>query len=196
MKVVYKIVNKINKKIYIGSSINFKKRKRCHISKLKRNIHENPHLQNSVNKYGIENFEINIIEKVETDILEREQFYINKYRSYDNEIGFNILKDTGFTWTGSKHRSNTIEKMSKSKLGKKNPMYGRGKPILQLDLDGNIINEFISVRQAAEFLGVKQKTIKKNNRNNRTVFVTQPIKRCLNGKRPTGYGFKWKYKQT
>ena len=37
MKVIYKIVNKVNGKIYIGSTINYKRRIKVHLSRLDKN---------------------------------------------------------------------------------------------------------------------------------------------------------------
>ncbi len=49
----YKIVNKINNKIYYGSSKHIKK----HKSQLKNNKHHCLYLQRAYNKYGANNFE-------------------------------------------------------------------------------------------------------------------------------------------
>ena len=54
---IYKIRNKQNNKVYIGSAVDIKKRWRDHKWHLKENKHHNPHLQFSFNKYGLENFE-------------------------------------------------------------------------------------------------------------------------------------------
>ena len=55
---IYKIINNINNDFYIGSAKDLDKRKASHFYNLKTNRHINNHLQNAVNKYGIENFEI------------------------------------------------------------------------------------------------------------------------------------------
>ena len=54
---IYAIKNLINNKMYIGSTSDFKSRCRSHRTLLNRNKHFNKHLQNSVNKYGLSNFE-------------------------------------------------------------------------------------------------------------------------------------------
>ena len=53
---IYKITNLKNGKFYIGSSVNLYNRNRGHYNTLIKNTHKNKKLQNSVNKYGIENF--------------------------------------------------------------------------------------------------------------------------------------------
>ena len=61
---IYEITNLINNKIYIGSSINIKKRWKDHILLLKNQKHINVHLLNAWNKYGEENFSFSIIEEI------------------------------------------------------------------------------------------------------------------------------------
>lgn len=193
MKVIYKITNILNGKFYIGSTINYNRRIKSHIKTLNENKHRNPKLQKSWNKNGIDNFKFEIIEKCDDNLLEREQYYINVLKPYDDNIGYNILIDVGFTWTGSKHSKKTINKMKKSKIGNKNPMYGKGKRIDQLDKNGNYIKTFISVPRAAKELNLKSKIARKKNRANRLVYNTSLLRRCLNGDKPTAYGFKWVY---
>lgn len=65
MQAIYQIRNKINNKIYIGSTNNVRKRWNNHRSKLNNNIHENQYLQKAWNKYGEINFQFSIIEEVE-----------------------------------------------------------------------------------------------------------------------------------
>lgn len=51
---IYKLISKLKPDMfYIGSSINIKNRFGRHKSNLKTNKHDNPILQNHVNKYGI-----------------------------------------------------------------------------------------------------------------------------------------------
>ena len=54
---IYKILNNINGKIYIGSTKNFNKRWVTHKYLLRLNKHENKHLQYAWNKYGEVHFE-------------------------------------------------------------------------------------------------------------------------------------------
>jgi group I intron endonuclease len=62
---VYKIINLINNKIYIGSSTNekggFKDRINTHIRLLNRNTHPNKHLQSAWNKYGEDNLNLRLL---------------------------------------------------------------------------------------------------------------------------------------
>ena len=90
---IYMIQNLINGKMYIGSSYNIFKRVSRHRTELKHNKHCNEYLQRSYNKYGLNNFiflELEFCEK--SELLTREQVYLDKYMSYEKENGYNILK--------------------------------------------------------------------------------------------------------
>ena len=76
---IYKIINKVDGKYYVGSSrdiLEFRWPK--HKRQLINNNHPNDYLQNSWNKYGIENFEFTIIEKIPKEkLIEVEQKYLD-----------------------------------------------------------------------------------------------------------------------
>ena len=116
---IYKIINIINNKIYIGSSVNLYKRKKEHFNKLKKNIHKNIHLQSSYNKYGEENFIFEIIEYIEDKylLIGREQYWINEFKSYNRDNGYNICKIAGNT-LGYKFTEEQKNNLSKVKKGK------------------------------------------------------------------------------
>lgn len=84
-KAIYKIENKINHKIYIGQSLEPERRFLEHCQrkeKYKSLIHD------AIQKYGKENFDFSIIGWFE-DYNEKEQFYINYYRS-KIPYGYNV----------------------------------------------------------------------------------------------------------
>lgn len=88
---IYSIRNVVNNKVYIGSSVNIKKRINRHKNDLKSNIHSNEHLLKSFNKYGIDNFIFSIIEECnKEDLIDREIYYINFYDSLDYKKGYNL----------------------------------------------------------------------------------------------------------
>jgi group I intron endonuclease len=112
---IYKITNKVNGKIYIGSTKNIKRRWKNHLNYLRRNAHPNNYLQNAWNKYGEENFEFEIIEFVEEEkLLEREQYWIDKLNATDKKIGYNIALFAGSPMKGRKHTEETLNKVSKA----------------------------------------------------------------------------------
>lgn len=118
---VYFIRNSINNKIYIGStSRTFSYRLKLHRRHLRKGIHCNVHLQNAFDKYGTESFEYGIIEIVidNSIIVEREQYWMNHYKSFDKERGYNILR-IAYSSLGYKHTEKSKLKMSLSRKGKK-----------------------------------------------------------------------------
>lgn len=94
---IYRIVNLVNGKFYIGSTNCFRIRFKFHRNRLRNNKHFNYLLQRSWNKYGEENFLFEIIEFVDDiDSLHiREQFWLDETESYKIAYGFNILEKAG-----------------------------------------------------------------------------------------------------
>jgi group I intron endonuclease len=205
---VYKIINIVNNKCYVGSSVNLRKRCREHILRLRSNKHPNSYLQSSFNKYGEESFIFEYLEEVLDCklLLRREGHFITllcpEYNlALLNPEGYKTLseetrKKIGIksaekfvknpeliqklaearslcpVWNKGKvgvYSQEVIEKMSKaakirnSKLpkqfynnlvaaAKKNSELNK-KPILQFDLSMNLVKEWDSLREAADFLG-------------------------------------------
>lgn len=75
---IYKITNLINNKFYIGSAVSLLSRYHTHKNSFVKNKHKNQHLQNSINKYGIDNFKFEVIELCDKEqLLIKEQYYID-----------------------------------------------------------------------------------------------------------------------
>lgn len=131
------------------------------------------------------------------DEINKEIYYLKEFDSVKN-------KDIKNPFFGKKHKQESKKKMSDKKKGennffyKKGPMLGKkctddhkkkisvansgknnknSKPILQIDLDGNIIKLWDSSGQAAKILGISQSN----------------INLCCNNKRRTANGYKWKF---
>lgn len=90
---IYKITNKINGKVYIGQSINIERRWKEHISDKRKNslIHL------AIEKYGEKNFNFEIIEECsQSDLNQKEQYWIKEYNSFKN--GYNLTRggNSGF----------------------------------------------------------------------------------------------------
>ena len=72
---------KINNLNYVGSSVSIKTRLLEHICKLKKNKHENPRMQNTFNKYGLEKCFFSILENADEIskelLLEKEKMWID-----------------------------------------------------------------------------------------------------------------------
>lgn len=124
MKAVYSITNKKNGKIYIGSTINYKKRKSQHLTNLKGGYHENYRLQEGYDNYGEISFKFDVLldanNMSDKERYSKEEEYINDCKSY--EVGYNLSYDER-----GRHiiTDDTRNKMSKNTLGKNNPFYGK-----------------------------------------------------------------------
>lgn len=91
---IYQILNIINFKFYIGSSYDYDTRWFEHERKLRKDRHDNQHLQRAYNKYGADAFEFIVVELVDRkDISNREQFWIDTLNACDHAIGYNINPD-------------------------------------------------------------------------------------------------------
>jgi group I intron endonuclease len=122
--IIYKTKNLINGKIYIGQDLN------NNVNYLGSGLR----LNNAIKKYGIENFEKEIIEycKSKEELNEREKFWIKKYNAQDRNIGYNIADGGtgGRTWqnyTDPEMIKNTKEKRS-IKLKERNRKDGGWSP--------------------------------------------------------------------
>jgi group I intron endonuclease len=131
--VIYCITNKLNKKKYVGQSIDYKKRWKDHISDAKRSKKGRGRsaIQNAIFKYGKENFTFKVIEECNdtNDLNDREEFYI----AYLNTLapnGYN-LKTGGVAPSPSQETRDKISKTLKTtssligKKGKDHPSFGR-----------------------------------------------------------------------
>jgi len=138
---IYKIINTINNKIYIGQSVDIKRRWNDHKSELRRNAHYNTYLQQSWNKYGEGNFIFEVIEFNENftteDLNELEIYYIDKLKTFDNNFGYNLT-------IGGYYNE------------------GKAKSVLQFNNLGEIIKEYKSTTEAEKETGINKETIRNN----------------------------------
>lgn len=116
---VYQVKNRVNGKLYIGSTTTpFSVRFGHHKSNLRHNKHGNPHLQNAWNKYGESSFEFSVLEVCDKPrCFVREQFYIDTLSPV-----YNVLPLAGIV-TGYKHTQASKDKISKAFRGKNHPAY-------------------------------------------------------------------------
>jgi|SRR5579859_472103 len=91
---VYAILNLFNDKIYIGSAKYIKSRFIWHYGALEKGKHHNILLQRAWDKYGEDNFIFFRIE-ITDNLLEREQFWMDRFTSYNSDCGYNIYPKAG-----------------------------------------------------------------------------------------------------
>jgi group I intron endonuclease len=122
MGFIYKIVNLINTKKYVGSTQSkCNLRWNCHKSTLRRNLHGNRYLQNSWNKYGERNFQFEIVEEIKDStneqLIEKETVWKNTLKAEYNIAP--IDRPLGTINLGRKLTKEHIEKIRRGNLGKK-----------------------------------------------------------------------------
>ena len=86
-KNIYKITNRINGKSYIGQSNDCNRRFQEHI----RGDHCTSLIHLAIKKYGIQNFDLTILEHNIENFNEQEQFWIKYYKTNNRDYGYNIL---------------------------------------------------------------------------------------------------------
>lgn len=93
---IYKIENTVTKQCYIGQTVDYNRRRATHVNRLRRNVHDNPKLQNAWIKYGEPAFEFTVWEfQIETleELNNLECQFIEKYNSL--EEGYNLTEGGG-----------------------------------------------------------------------------------------------------
>lgn len=153
--VIYKATNKINGKSYVGKTYNFKKRKNEHFY----DIDNNTPFHRALKKYGKENFEWEIIDRAENEneILEKEIYWIKFLNTC-----IHSKKSNGYNIT----------------MGGEGGVSWNSKPVVQYDVSGNYVNEYLSCAHASIETGI--------GRHN--------IGDCANGITKQSGGFQWRYK--
>lgn len=161
---IYKIINVVNNKFYVGSAVNFSRRKARHFSELRHNRHNNRWLQASWNKHGEAAFVFAIVEEVQDKelLLEVENRWLKEHvgKEYCYNIGVDATApmlgmsgEASPTWgykhtpealaiitsasTGRKHSPEDIEKIRQHWIGKPKSASTRAKISATLSGEGN-----------------------------------------------------------
>jgi group I intron endonuclease len=111
---IYKITNLKNGKFYIGSTKDIERRWWEHKNDLVKNKHKNSKLQHAWDFYGKNNFEFVILENViESELFQREQFYLDTFKPYMRDIGYNIIPKAsgGDNFTYNPNKEKILENM-------------------------------------------------------------------------------------
>lgn len=108
---IYLIKNKINSKVYVGSSKNIKRRWNTHRKTLTNgDIRRcNKYLCEDWTKLGIENFEFIILEECNIELFkDRENYWIEHYDSRNLDKGYNINDAFGSREVSDETRQNYL----------------------------------------------------------------------------------------
>lgn len=169
--VIYSITNTTNNKRYIGSASYYDKRLGTHVSKLNRGIHWNKHLQNAWNK-SKESFIFEILEREVITLDEREQYWIDFYKSCDRLFGYNLAcnainKNKGIK-RSDEFKANLSLKFKGRKLSneqveimKRKATETYGVKIKIYTKDFKLVGRFASLSEASRFSKISIAAIKK-----------------------------------
>lgn len=114
---IYKITNKQNGKVYVGSSKDMKAREYQHFYRLRKGNHYNVKLQRSFDKHGESEFIFEVLAEVEeSNLFEVEQEFIDSYDAWKN--GYN-QSPTAITF-GSCPTHGFAAKKGERRVSKKN----------------------------------------------------------------------------
>lgn len=202
MPYIYKITNQINGKIYIGKTYNsIESRFKEHVRDSKRQRNEKRPLYVAINKYGSENFSLELIEET-NEPEEREKFWIEYFQSYKNgynattggdgrpyadyDLIFSLYKNENKSYreikelTGYDSKTirtalelHNISKQDRKQMGNQKISH----PVAKLD------------KTTEEILEIYSSVIEAEKANN----IQQHIGQVCKGKRKTAGGYKWKY---
>lgn len=202
---VYTITNLITGKIYVGCARDeIRKRWYRHKYYFRKGNHPNKLLRRDVEKYGIDSMLFEVLEECPKHLcIDIEQFWMNMLDSFNPKFGYNMLANSRDS-RGLKQDHEARIKMRVPKKKKQSPediekrrqimlivcsdpeyrlkqsLKSFKRPVLKFTKDDVFLEEYHSVTSAAKLHGVTSSTITQS---------------CT-GRRLTGAGYKWKYKET
>lgn len=159
---IYKIINIVNNKFYVGSAVDLKRRKTRHFSELRSNKHNNRHLQAAWNKYGEQSFVFVVLEELaaDADLLTAENVWLHAHvgKDYCYNIGVDatapmqgmagelsptwgrkrtVSELAAQNWTGKTHTPESKEMIRQHLIGKPRSATVRAKISATLMGEGN-----------------------------------------------------------
>lgn len=159
---IYKIINVVNNKFYVGSAVDLKRRKTRHFSELRTGKHNNRHLQSAWIKYGEQAFVFVVVEELpeDADLLAAENVWLKEHvgKDYCYNLGVDATAPmTGFAgelsptwkrkrtpeelaaqnWRGKKHNPESKAKIRAHLIGKPKSAEVRAKISATLSGEGN-----------------------------------------------------------
>ena len=213
MSKIYKIINDINDKIYVGKTDStIERRFKQHCADCTRRNEENRPLYRAMNKYGIEHFSIHLIEEcADEEASVREQYWISFYNGYTE--GYNAtlggdgksyidVSELLELWSLGKsikeiseithHDKGWISILLKENGINSKDIADRSKIKKQIQMLSKetdaVLQVFPSTREAARWL-IESKGLAKSSEGGYSTHISE----VCNGKRKSCSGYKWRY---
>lgn len=144
MKGCIYIIHCGSQKVYVGATLNLKNRRHDHLNKLRMGIHRNKSLQSDFDSKGEKHYNLSVIERnVYPDDLEKQEFFwIGMFKHVHNKLNTPIIEREEFIRTVINPRCIRIRK-----------------PVVEIDLDGNLIAEYDSVYQCHKVTGIAKSNL-------------------------------------
>ena len=187
--VIYKATNLINGKVYIGQTA-----RPLEVRMAEHARHTKLPFDRAVNKYGLENFKVEVIDHAETveELNRKEIYWIKQYNSF-GENGYNLCEGGGNT-KGYHHTEESKRRMSEHHKGMfegaNNPFYGKQhSEATKAKWIGKRVTKTVKVRNidTGEIFNMIKEAANK--------YGVEPthITRVCKGKRKTAGGYRWEY---
>ena len=211
MSIIYKIVNDINDKVYVGkTNLSLQKRFSQHCKDSEKECEQNRPLYAAMRKYGINHFHIEKIEDcLPEDASLKEQYWIGYFQGYekgynatkggDGKLLFNhseiaarlkehpYPKEVALEFNCSVDTVYIIAKEFGIKIKNKGQNnVNQQKFVSQYSKEGEYLQSFESIQLAGEWL------LNNNIITTLNSGVRSHISEVMRGKRKTAYGFIWK----
>ena len=212
MSYIYKIINDINDKVYVGKTdFSIEKRFKEHCKDAFRDRNEKRPLYAAMRKYGVEHFHIELIEETDNP-EEREIYWIGYFdgythgynatkggdgkRLYDHEAIITRLKEHPYPCDVADEfgccRDLVYDLSKKHNIQIKSKSSKRMKELLSKTISaytkqGEFVKSFSSTVEAAEWCYNQKKCATLNSG------VRSHIGEAANGKRKSAYTYIWKY---
>jgi group I intron endonuclease len=178
---IYLITNKINGHMYVGGSVNIRRRLREH--KSCQDLEYSP-VDRAIKKYGKENFTYQIITELPNDwkvIDEHEKYWIKFYNAFEDKNHYNLTEGGGGR-SGFKHSEESKKKMKDNHAdvsGENNPRwknyarivktgFNRGKQQYAIRFNGKNIKFSINIDSLKEWFN--------SNYPNEELIINESIK--------------------
>jgi len=174
---VYKWVNKVNGKSYIGSSVNLNIRLYHYLSDnflVKKTLTSKSVIYNGLLTYGYENFTLEILEYCDRSIvINREQFFIDHFKPEYNilskagsSLGFKHSEETLSTFRSRMLSNEALSNLRKAKVGATLSPLAKANQLLKVShvitikhTQTGSTKEYPSIRAAARELQVSHATL-------------------------------------
>lgn len=131
---VYVIRCKVNQKVYVGATCDFKRRKNEHCKELRNCKHHNLVLQSDWSEYGEASFEFELVKTVQSNLVEAEIEVISQLNATDAGCGYNEKVGNSFS---QKMKSEVSQRLLGNQFAKGVEFSSERRANLSLRLKGN-----------------------------------------------------------